>query len=220
MGKKIFISYKYGDTLVKALEKNTSSPTKVRDYIDIVQEKIGKEHINKGEKDGESLKDFTDDTIYSKLRDKIYDSTITIVFISKGMKDISKSEEEQWIPWEISYSLREKPRGGRVSGMNAVLAVVLPDENSKYDYFITYNDKCNSRTLYTSFLFNIMKKNMFNKKKPDTYPCNGNIIYQGYSSYIYSVKWDDFIEDINKYIDISLNICKNGHEYDIKKNIK
>jgi hypothetical protein len=217
MGNKIFVSYKYSDNNVRALPNVFD--TRVRDYVDILQDRIdASDHIYKGEDDGESLASLSDATIGSKLGDKIFDSTVTIVFISKGMKNYLP-ENDQWIPWEVSYSLREQTRDGRTSKTNAVLAVVLPDNFGSYGYFLQYNQECNSTTYMTNMLFTILRENMFNIKNPDTRPCNGNTIYIGYSSYIYSVTWDDFINDINKYIDIALSIWRNRGSYNLRKSV-
>lgn len=221
MGKKIFISYKYADSLVERLP-NVSffEKTTVRNYVDEIQERIDEgDHINKGENDDEDMSSLADSTIGSKLGDKIFDSTVTIVLISKGMKT-NEPEKEQWIPWEISYSLKEQSRNNQNSKTNAVLAVVLPDENGCYEYYITKNEVCGSRTLNTGFLFNILSDNMFNIKNPKTRDCNGNIIYTGYSSYIYSVKWNDFINNMDKYIEIAVNNYKNRDNFEIRKKIK
>ena len=106
MGRKVFVSYKYADTLVKDLgvyEKNewgqmVRVDTKVRHYVDKLQEKIGKDNINLGEKDGESLAEFSDTTIETVLKSKIRQCSITIVLVSKGMKT-NQPEKDQWIPW-------------------------------------------------------------------------------------------------------------------------
>lgn len=218
MGKKIFVSYKYSDPQVRLINQNYY--TTARDYVDELQEMLEEEdHINKGEDDGEDMSSLQDSTIGSKLGDKIFDSTVTIVLLSKGMKDITP-EKDQWIPWEISYSLREQSRQGINSKTNAVLAVALPDNNNSYEYFITYNKECGSRTLKTDFLFNILNNNLFNIKNPETKQCNGTTIYHGNHSYIHVVKWDDFIEDIDEYIQRAVDIYKNRNNYDIKKKLE
>lgn len=223
MGRKIFISYKYADNKVRRLSNIPPwQQTTVRDYVDLLQDLIdATDHINKGEDDGEDMSSLADATIGSKLGDKIFDSSVTIVFISKGMKEYGVPEKEQWIPWEISYSLKEQSRNYGRSKTNAMLAVVLPDENGSYDYFIT--DNFCSRTLHTDFLFDILKKNMFNEKIPNTYTCQscGRIHYRGESSYIKSVKWDDFYnkQAFNKYIDDVIEIKNHINDYKITKNL-
>jgi hypothetical protein len=217
MGRKIFITYKYGDTNVRALPNIFY--TKARDYVTALQANIDKEdHINKGELDGESLEHFEDEAIASSLRNKIYDSSITIVLISPTMKT-TEPEKDQWIPWEISYSLKEHSRNGRTSLSNALLAVVLPDMGGNYSYFMTSDPACNSITYHTDRLFSILGRNMFNVKNPVTRECNGTTINEGYHSYAHTVKWDDFIGNINYYLDMATSINGNIDNYNVVKSI-
>ena len=221
MGRKIFVSYKYSDDKVWPLSNH--GKTTVRDYVDKLQDLIEEtDNINKGEDDGEDMSSLEDATIGSKLGDKIFDSSVTLVLISKGMREENKPEKDQWIPWEISYSLKEQSRQGERSKTNAVLAVVLPDEKGSYDYFITDNYCC--RTLHTDFLFEILRNNMFNEKKPNNYQCPicRNVHYKGESSFIKSVKWEDINnkKSFNKYLDIAIDIRKHINDYEIRKNIK
>jgi len=136
------------------------------------------------------------------------------------MKEVSISEDNQWIPWEISYSLKEHIRNERRSITNSILAVVIPDERNSYDYYITdYKcGNCTCRMLKTPSLIKIMQGNMFNIKKPSFVNCLSKTVYKGLFSYIPSVKWCDFIDDAKKYFDIAVEINENFNDYNITKN--
>jgi len=228
MPRSIFVSYKYGDADVRAIQRPGSGlvsfvPTTARDYVDQLAAHLdANDHIYKGENDNESLAGFKNETIESKLREKIFGTSITIVLISKNMKDPNLSEDDQWIPWEVSYSLKEMTKGGRTSRTNGMLAVVLPDKNGGYGYFV--NPICPNGCLIwqTGSTFQIMAKNMFNRKRPNTFYCsnhpNSGVVYSGNDhSYMYPVKWDDFIPNMNWYIDLAAQLSQNVGDYEIVK---
>lgn len=148
MGRKIFISYKYKDYDVKELSIDTR-PTGPCDYVNYIKDVVlESDDIYKGEKSDEDISHLSDIAIWNHLKDKIYDSSITIVLISPNMKEPEKWQRSQWIPWEISYSVRETIRNDRKSHRNAVLAVILPNKNGTYSYYDQNN------------LFPILKENI------------------------------------------------------------
>lgn len=228
MARKVFVSYKYSDSKVYDLDiyldsfwGKVKAQTTARHYVNKIAEILEDEdHIYKGEDDGESMESLSDTSIGSKLGDKIFNSSVTIVLISKGMKEIFTSEKDQWIPWEISYSLKEQSRQNQRSKTNGVIAVVLPDETGSYDYYITRDEACDCRTLNTPILFQILKDNMFNVKEPNRRLCNSSYVYSGDSSYIQSVKWEDFIKRPSTYINKAIELRDRINEFNIVKTIK
>ena len=58
---------------------------------------------------------------------------------------------------------------------------------------------------------------MFNVKEPVYKDCPSRTVYIGDESYIQSVKWKDFINDPNLYIEKSLYIKNNWNKYEIIK---
>lgn len=151
MGHKVFVSYKYRDYDVQALSTTAQPPTWPCDYVDYIQKYVlPSDYIYKGEKSDEDISHLSDDRIWTHLKDKIYDSSITVVLISPNMKEPNRWQRSQWIPWEIAYSLRNTTRKDRTSHNNSILAVILPDKNGLYGYYNKNN------------LFPILKDNIDN----------------------------------------------------------
>lgn len=226
MGRKIFVSYKFADDQVENLEWWSNST--VRDYVTMFENMIDpSDHIYKGESDSEDLSALSEETIWQKLRDRIYDSSITIVFISPGMRESWKKDKDQWIPWEVSYSLKETSRKNKngdaiTSKTNAMIAVVLPDATGSYSYYLEGKTCCTSHctTHHTEKLFQIIRDNKFNRKSATKRTCNnGETIWTGSCSYIEAVKWCDFKSNYNMYIDKAYERQKHIDDYKIVKTI-
>ena len=215
MGYKIFISYKYKDGDVEG--RNTIA----RDYVNKLESYFDStSHIYKGESDNEDLSYLSEDAIWARLKDKMYDTSVTIVMISPNMRESYRNDRSQWIPWEVAYSLRETTRSDRTSHSNAMLAVVLPDRNGSYSYCL--EETPYGKIIYhTQGFFKIIEDNMVNKKGPDGYkfPRCGQFHYQEGCSYIEAVRWCDFVENPNKYIDAAVERKEHIGDYKITKDV-
>lgn len=228
MGRKIFVSYKYADDQVESLPRCGLRKTVARDYVDEIEDILRKtSHIYKGEHDGEDLSGLSDETIWEALKDRIYDSTLTIVLISPRMREEMKRDRDQWIPWEIAYSLRETSRrdaGGNpvTSRTNAMMAVVLPDAAGSYDYYLERLECCGSRCImhHTDRLFEILRKNKFNRKLAQKRTCErGSEIWHGSASYVEAVRWDSFESDPERYIGEAYKRLDDIESYEICKTV-
>ena len=143
------------------------------------------------------------------------------------MKESGKTEKNQWIPWEISYSLKEVSRKNKngdavTSRSNAMVAVVLPDENGSYSYYLESRNCCENgcTTHHTDKLFTILRKNKFNLKDANKKVCDtGSTIWYGECSYIKAVKWSDFISNYSTYIESASKRQDNIDDYEICKEV-
>lgn len=237
MSRKVFVSYKYKDMSVKPLKPYSLieyidpgfSLTRV--YVDYLADIIElSDHIYKGEETNNDLSGYSDEYIEGKLKERISDSSVTIVLISPKMRVENKKDRDQWIPWEISYSLKEIIREDRTSHTNALLGVVLPAANDSYDYCISKRSCCSEHCRWhnTYWLFEIIRRNTFNRKSSseksrDTKMCDNRHerIYYGEFSYMPIVTWAEFIENPTRHIERVCDLRDNHiDEYDIQKVIQ
>lgn len=226
MARKVFVSYKYGDTDVEALPDELNNYGTCRDYVDLIMQTIEGVEIYKGEQADEDLSEFKKETIRTHLKEKIRDSSITVVLISKGMKLNGVSERDQWIPWEIKYSLLRKAYGEKRSNSNGMLGVVIPDEQGSYAHYFQPSgcQHCGVRTHQTQALFEILRNNMFNTKIPKKATCpspsHGTTYHVGSNhSYIYQIEWENFIKNPSHYLDIAEGLRNKIDNYKLQKRV-
>lgn len=81
------------------------------------------------------------------------------------MREWWKNDRDQWIPWEVSYALKETSRRNKngdsiISHSNAMIAVVLPDSAGSYSYYLESKSCCfgGCTMHHTNNLFTIIKK--------------------------------------------------------------
>jgi hypothetical protein len=99
-------------------------------------------------------------------------------------------------------------RNDRTSHSNAMLAVVLPNKNGSYSYFI--EEGSYEIRYMTETLFKILGSNMYNRKDRQK---------SGEHSYIKPVKWSTFIKNAQSYIDKAVEIQGNIGDYNITKEV-
>lgn len=104
-----------------------------------------------------------------------------------------------------------------------MLAVVLPDSNGSYKYYLESKTCCFSFCTmhHTEKLFNIFVKiNLILKSNNQKCKNNENVIWTSLnSSYIDAVKWEEFIYDYRKYIDMAIERQNNIDDYNIQKEL-
>ncbi len=201
MAHKTFISYKYSDA--KGLR-------------DRIIESLGSDATYYRGEDGYSddLSSLKAETIKGRLKDMLFDTTVTIVIVSPEML------QSNWIDWEIEYSLREYERNGTTSHTNGVVGVVMNDWTGGTGWIKTNHnnaDGCSSVSYNESKLFNIINKNRFNQT-PKKYACEScRTVNSLNGSYIALVGQDDFLADPTRYIENAYDKSQKLWNYDLWK---
>lgn len=199
MAHKTFISYKF------------SEATDLRDRI-IEAMREDATYYNGETSDSPDMSDESNQKIQEYLKDCMYPTSVTIVIISPHMK------ESHWIDWEISYCLKKITRKDRTSHRNGLVGVIMK-VNNNYDWFkyrVTKPDGHVLNGYYTEKVYDIINENRFNQN-PVRYHCPQCHSYDGLiGSYISFVEEDDFLANIDKYINNAYDKSENdGVGYNI-----
>ena len=183
MAHKTFISYKFSEAtglrnrIIKAMGEDAT-------------------YYNGETSDSPDMSDESNLKIQEYLKDCMYPTSVTIVIISPHMK------ESNWIDWEIAYCLKKITRYGRTSHRNGIVGVIMKVNNS-YDWFKyrhTNADGCSVLNYHTEKVYDIINDNRFNQEPP-VYSCDKcKCVNALTGSYIAFVEEDEFLANIDKYI--------------------
>lgn len=223
MRPNVFVSYKHHDNSVQPLNPSQQGEFLTREYVDHFEKLFGSKVYSRAEDGDNDLSALSDDSVEKHLKDLIYPTTITFLFASPEMKE-SIPEKDQWISWEISYSLKEIERLDRTSRSNAVVVVALPDKAGTYDH--VFKDlPCNVREIQTNRMFEIVKNNFFNleARKPGNCGLCNHTTYPNSASYFILTSWESLIENENaldNILETASQRLNDRDAYDICKQVK
>ena len=124
-----------------------------------------------------------------------------------------------WIEDEISYSLKKVSRDGTTSQRNGIVAVIKK-VNGKYDWFkysVKNEDGHITNNYHEEKVFGLIKANRWNQNPP-VYSCDKCKSVDALTgSYIAYVEEDEFLGNMDKYIDNAFEKSQNDCSgYDIQ----
>ncbi len=194
MGHKCFISFKTEDSW----------------YKKYIQEKLEVDMIDKSL--NEPIESYDEDYIMRKIReDYLSDSTVTIFLIGKYSAENSFLQNQTFIKRELQASLYN----GKNNTKNGILGIVLPD---MYDTIYQNSYICSQCGLSHNYVGindnTVIKEFSYNYYIPDENKCS----WSESDRYCVLVKWDDFINNPEVYIEKSFN--KRDSEISLKTKVK
>ena len=192
MAHKTFISYKYSEA---------------RELRDRIIDSLGDDaSFYQGEtSESPDLTDTSTENIKEKLKEMMYDTSVTIVIISPHMKD------SKWIDWEIEYCLKNITRKNRTSHTNGLVGVIMKVKGGYgwFKYCETKQDGCSVTNYDNSKVYDIIKNNRYNQT-PKVYSCNQcKCVNALTGSYITFVEEDEFLSNPQKYINNAYDKSEN-----------
>jgi Thoeris protein ThsB, TIR-like domain len=200
MARRTFISYKYSEA---------------QETRDDILESLGKDAIHyMGEtSDSPDISDTKTDNIKKRLKDMMYDTSVTIVIVTPKIK------QSKWIDWEIEYSLKEITRNDRTSRSNGIVGVIQK-VNGSYDWLVKFtknDDGCNSRSIDPKLMYEIIYNNRINLIETiySCEICQTVDILSG--SYISLITEETFLTNPNKYIENAYQKASNINKFEICK---
>lgn len=187
MGHKCFISFKKEDEWYKKTIQKWSDYNKV-DMID--------KSLN------EPIDSNDEEYIMRKIReDYLSDSTVTIFIIGSKSSESLGWDEQKYIKRELQASLYN---GEYPNNRNGILGIVLPSMYNSIYHGSYICDKCGNTHNWVNINENTVIKE-FSANYYITPLTNGKCAWSEDDRYCVLVKWEDFKNNPNKYIDEAYN---------------
>ncbi len=197
MAKNVFISFRYSDG------------NRYKDYLSKLFDR-NNDTIDYSEDVDRSR--MSDITIQAYLYGKLRRASVTIILLTPSAINHRKNwmgNYDDWMYDEIRYSL-ENREGNRTKGL---VAVYTPEAAN-----LLVNIEP-SGTIAVNNVDNLFRKNMMNVKSQYKTNPNPGLFDRDYDSYCSLIRWDDFVANIGKYIDIASQKRDSIYKYDITKRL-
>lgn len=163
------------------------------EYKKYIQEDLDVDMIDKSL--NEPIQSYDENYIMRRIReDYLKDSTVTIHLIGNYSAENSFLQDQSYIKRELQASLSNTSAGNR----NGILGVVLPNTYDAIFKGTHFCNNCNSNHNTVCVTENTVTEFSYNYYLPLD---EGKCAWSEEDRYCILIKWDDFIESPNKYID-------------------
>ncbi len=209
MARNIFISFRFSDG---EDQKNE---------IGEALRKQGKHYNYSENKDRSHL---SDDQIQKYIYGKLKETSVTIVVLTPEAVEYKKKYDyckhdfvyDDWLYDELRYSLEDREN----NRTNGIIAVYTKEAASLlFDEEMHICSVCNKQTVVHNIKWfdNLVRRNMMNvNKQKKKNKCQG-VYDELEDSYCSLIAYEDFIKDINKYIENSISKRDRIEDFNIKK---
>lgn len=207
MARRVFISFRFSDGY-KYKEELCKLFNQSDDVIDCSED--------------EDRSHMSEETIQKYLYNKLQRTSVTVVLLTPDAieynKDFWTGKYDDWMYDELRYSLEDR----EYNTTNGVVAIYTQDAKDLLIKISTHKcDVCKKESTVSTLedVNNLVRKNMMNIKDSfKKYKCYG--IYDSLEdSYISLISYDEFISDINKYIENAISKKGRRDEFTLVKRL-
>lgn len=192
-----------------------------KEYKDDLCSKFDKNKYVIDYSEDEDLSKYSDVTIQKNLYGKIKRSSITIILLTPDAIDYKRNSQGEIVDWiykEVNYSLEDR-ENNKTSGLIAVYVKEAKPYLIKESYHKC--TKCDGKKCKEIvYQENLFRKNMMNIKPEYKHNKCNDLYDSDYDSYCSLVPFEEFINDIERYIKIAEEKREKINEYKLTKELQ